>query len=225
MIPLITDLFFPKVCNACLNYLGDNEKYVCTDCRHVLPITNFHKTNDDMVKNIFYGRAKIEQATALLRFEKKGIVQRLLHQLKYKRQEDIGAFLGEWLGGELKDIKTYRDIDVIIPVPLHRKKLRSRGYNQVEKFGKEITKSLNKEYVDDVLIKVTNTTSQVNKKRFARWNNSYELFSINNVEKIANKHILLVDDIITTGATLEACILELNKADNVKISIATMAMA
>lgn len=225
MISSVTDLFFPKVCNACLSYLRDNEKYVCTDCRHALPITNFHKNNDDIVKNIFYGRAKIELATALLRFEKKGIVQRLLHQLKYKEQQSIGTFLGEWLGTELKVIEAYKDIDIIVPVPLHKKKLRSRGYNQVERFGKEITKSLNREYMDDVLIKVTNTTSQVNKKRFARWSNSYELFSINNVEKIANKHILLVDDIITTGATLEACIMELNKADNIKISIAVMAMA
>jgi len=225
MLLSILNVLFPETCNCCSQCLGDNEKYICTNCRHSLPVTNFHKTNDNTVKKIFYGRAKIEQATALFRFEKKGIVQQLIHRLKYKGQENIGLFLGEWLGEELKAIEHYKTIDIVIPIPLHKNKKRTRGYNQVSKFGMKITEALDIEYIDDVLIKVTNTTSQVTKKRFARWNNNKEIFSSNNLDRIANKHILLVDDIITTGATLEACILELNKADNVKISIATMAIA
>lgn len=221
----LLNLFFPKVCFACSNILGDNETYICTSCRHNLPVTNFHKTSNNTLLKVFYGRAKICQATALLRFEKKGIVQHLMHQLKYKNQEGVGIFLGEWLGEELKAIKSYNNIDVVIPVPLHKKKLKRRGYNQVEKFGQQIARALNTRYIDDVLIKVTNTSSQVNKSRFARWNNTDELFKIKNKETLYNKHILLVDDIVTTGATLEACIIELNKAENITISIATMAMA
>jgi ComF family protein len=114
---------------------------------------------------------------------------------------------------------------LVIPVPLHKKKLKKRGYNQVSKFGKQIAKALNAKYVDDALLKITNTKSQVNKRRFARWNESDELFTLQNKNAIENKHILLVDDIITTGATLEACINVLNQANNIKISIAVMAIA
>jgi ComF family protein len=225
MLQSVLDLFFPKVCYACQFQLSDNEQYICTNCRHNLPITNFHLENNDFILKTFYGRAKIEHATALLRFEKKGITQQLIHNLKYKGYEEIGVFLGQWLGEELKDIEAYQAIDLIIPVPLHKKKLRKRGYNQVAKFGQEIAKQLNKSYCDDVLIKITNTTSQVNKNRFSRWISNDELFTIQNKEKITNKHILLVDDIITSGATMEACISVLNKAQNVKISIAAMAIA
>ncbi|MCX7551067.1 ComF family protein [Xanthomarina sp. F2636L] len=225
MLKSVIDLFFPQVCFACMFQLGDNEKYVCTDCRHNLPVTNYHLENDDTVLKTFYGRAKIEHATALLRFEKKGITQQLMHNLKYKGHEDVGVFLGTWLGEELKELKDYQTIDAVIPVPLHKKKLRKRGYNQVAKFGQEIAKQLNTDYCDDVLIKVTNTSSQVNKNRFSRWSKNDELFAIQHKEKINNKHILLVDDLITTGATMEACISVLNKAQNVKISIASMAIA
>ncbi|WP_369793439.1 ComF family protein [Lacinutrix sp. Hel_I_90] len=177
------------------------------------------------MSKLFYGRAKIINGTALLRFEKKGSVQQLIHELKYREQQDVGLFLGNWLGEELKTIEAYKSIDLVIPVPLHKNKLRRRGYNQVTKFGQQIAKALNTDYDESVLIKITNTTSQVNKKRFARWSNNDELFSLINKEKIENKHILLVDDIITTGATIEACIQVLNRADHVTISIATMAIA
>jgi ComF family protein len=225
MLKSVLDLFFPKVCYACQFQLSDNEAYICTNCRHNLPVTNYHLDNDDFVLKTFYGRAKIEHATALLRFEKKGITQQLIHNLKYKGHEDIGMFLGKWLGEELKDIQAYQTIDTVIPVPLHKKKLRKRGYNQVAKFGQEIAKQLNTSYCDDVLVKITNTKSQVSKNRFSRWISNDELFIIQNKEKINNKHILLVDDIITSGATMEACISVLNKAHNVKISIAAMAIA
>jgi len=225
MLSLLVNLFFPKACFSCTTYLRDNETYVCTACRHQLPVTNFHNTNDDTVAAVFYGRSKIENATALLRFEKKGITQKLIHQLKYNGREEIGVFLGQWLGEELATNANFKEVDLVIPVPLHKKKLRKRGYNQVEKFGREIADALKIDYVDNVLIKETNARSQVTQQRLARWNNTKALFKVNNKEKITKKHILLVDDIITTGATLEACIQELSGAQNVKISIATMAIA
>ncbi|MFC5193983.1 ComF family protein [Bizionia hallyeonensis] len=218
-------LFFPKVCYSCNGLLHDNEQYACTACRHDFPVTNFHFNRDDTVLKVFYGRLPIETATALLRFEKKGITQNLLHNLKYKGFEEIGVFLGGWLGGELQSLAEYQNIDIVIPVPLHKNKLRKRGYNQVAKFGQELAKSLQAEYVDDVLVKVSNTSSQVTKNRLTRWLYNVEVFNVINAHKIQNKHILLVDDIITTGATMEACGTVLLKNAQVRISIATMAIA
>ncbi|WP_242131270.1 ComF family protein [Aestuariivivens marinum] len=225
MLKSLINLFFPKICYACLNILEDNQDTICTSCRNNLPVTNFHFNNDDTVIKVLYGRAKIEQGTALFRFEKKGPVQQLIHGLKYRGYENIGVVLGNWLGGELKTIKHYNHIDIVIPVPLHKKKLKKRGYNQVAKFGQEIAKQLQVTYVDNVLLKITNTKSQVNKKRFARWQGNDTLFTVNQIDSINNKHILLVDDIITTGATMEACINVLSKAKNVKISVVCMAIA
>lgn len=225
MLKSLVNLFFPKVCLTCQLQLMDNEKHLCTTCRHRLPLTNYHLTHDDFISKLFYGRAKIETGTALLRFEKKGITQQLMHQLKYRAQQQVGTFLGSWLGTELSQCKDYSTIDIVIPVPLHKKKLRSRGYNQVTKFGQEIAAVLQVDYLDDVLIKVTNTKSQVTKNRFSRWTGKNDSFALSNPQKITGKHILLVDDIITTGATLEACMQELNKAQNIKISIATMSIA
>lgn len=224
MLSALVDLFFPLVCHICKLQLTDNEASLCTTCRHNLPVLNFNTTQEDAIKKLLYGRAKIENGAALFSFEKKGSVQQLIHQLKYKNQQDLGVFLGDWLGEALSKNEAYKNIDIVIPVPLHKKKLKRRGYNQVTKFGQQIAKALQAEYVDNVLIKVTNTASQVNKSRFARWSTNTQLFAMHNNTQINNKHILLVDDIVTTGATLEACIAVLNKADHVKISVATMAI-
>ncbi|GGD21981.1 ComF family protein [Hyunsoonleella pacifica] len=221
----VINLLFPKVCYACSSHLSDNEDTICINCRHDLPVTEFHFNNDNTVKKVLQGRAKIEQATALFRFEKKGPVQQLIHALKYKGSEHIGTLLGDWLGGELCEVETYQTIDMVIPVPMHSKKLKKRGYNQVTEFGKQIAKALHAEYVDDVLVKISNTKSQTTKGRLARWNKKNEIFAIKNILKIENKHVLLVDDIITTGATLEGCCSALHQAKTIKISIATMAIA
>jgi ComF family protein len=176
------------------------------------------------MKDIFYGRVVVEEATALLQFQKKGITQELMHNLKYRGQKQISSFFGSWLGVELAGISHYKTIDMVIPVPLHKQKLKKRGYNQVEGFGKEIARALQKPYRDNILVKTSQTGSQVFKQRFSRFN-SEEIFIVQNSESIIGKHILLVDDIITTGATLENCALQLLKGPRIRISLATIAIA
>jgi ComF family protein len=221
----LLNLFFPEICEACNNVLSDNELVICTNCRHQLPVTNFHFDNSETVKKIIYGRVQLENATALLHFSKKGIVQQLLHNLKYRGHEQISDFFGEWLGAELKTVKAFEAVDVVVPVPLYKSKLRKRGYNQVAKFGKEIAKALDANYNDSVLLKTKATITQVFKGRLTRWNDDGALFSITETESLKGKHILLVDDIITTGSTVEACATVLLKIDNIKLSLATMAIA
>ncbi|WP_083677179.1 ComF family protein [Winogradskyella sp. J14-2] len=218
-------MFFPKVCEACNRALADNELIICTQCRHDLPVTNFHFDNTDTVKKVVYGRVKLELATALLHFSKKGAVQQLLHNLKYRGHQHISGFFGRWLGAELKTIDAYNEIEIVIPVPLYKTKLRQRGYNQVEQFGKAIAKALNADYNDTVLIKTKSTKTKVFEGRISRWNDDGAVFAISEDVALRGKHILLVDDIITTGATAEACATELLKIDNIKLSLATMAIA
>lgn len=225
MIKNLFNLFFPKICFGCSNLLSDNEAYLCTKCRHDLPIASYHINDDATLEKVFYGRVKIERATALLLYEKKGIVQHLLHNLKYKGNDNISSFLGKWLGYELAFKETYQKIDIVIPVPLHKSKQRKRGFNQSAKFGIEIAKALNAVYMDNVLIKTINTQTQVFKARMARWNHGNEIFTIKNASRIKGKNILLVDDIITTGSTIETCVNTLIKAKNVKISVASMAFS
>ncbi|WP_179353023.1 ComF family protein [Winogradskyella vidalii] len=221
----LLNLLFPKVCEACNTVLTDNELLLCTSCRHHLPVTNYHFDDIEAVKKVVYGRIKLEQATALLHFSKKGIVQQILHNLKYRGHEAIGEFFGKWLGAELATIEAYKQIDVVVPVPLYKTKLRKRGYNQVAKFGKEIAKALNAEYNDTVLIKTKATKTQVFKGRMKRWNDDGALFNISENKSLTGKHILLVDDIVTTGATVEACASVLLKIDDIKLSLATLAIA
>ena len=218
------DLLYPRLCNCCNEELVRNEESICTSCLHELPVTNFHLEKENPALKIFYGRANIENAACLLFFYKKGMVQNLIHNLKYRGHQEVGSFLGKWMGSELSKAEDFRRTEAVIPVPLHSKKLKSRGFNQVEGFARELAASLNAEYVDDVLLKKTNTGTQTIKKRLARWGSIEETFVLENSEKLRNKHILLVDDLLTTGATLEACAHRLEKIEGISISIATMAI-
>ena len=220
----LINLFFPRVCHLCDKPLLNGEEIICIKCRHELPVTNFSHYNDNPVKKVFYGRVAVENATALLHFQKRGNVQKLIHKLKYKGQQEIGIFLGKWAGEELINCQQFNKVDMVIPVPLHQKKLKIRGYNQVAGFGKEIAFSLQVPYVDDVLVKKSFSTTQTLKERLSRWGNIEETFVIKDSQKIKGKHLLLVDDLITTGATLEACARTLEQAENIKISVATMAI-
>ncbi len=218
------NLLYPKLCYSCESTLKTNENILCTSCLHELPIADHHLEKDNPVEKIFYGRIPVENATSLLLFEKKGMVQKLIHNLKYRGHKEIGPFLGTWLGSELKEIPAWQKITMVIPVPLHRKKLRIRGYNQVAGFGEEIAKALEVPYREDHLLKITATKTQTIKKRLARWGTIDETFVINDPGALENAHVLLVDDLVTTGATLEACAHKLLQIPNLKISIATMAV-
>ncbi|MEM6720519.1 MAG: phosphoribosyltransferase family protein [Bacteroidota bacterium] len=221
----ILSSFFPATCFACSDTLRHQEQHICTKCLHKLPFTEFHKHTENPVKYTFYGRVHIANATALLHYKKNSMVQQLIHQLKYKGRQEIGDFLGNMLGERLKSETNYNTIDYIIPVPLHKKRLRKRGYNQVTTFGQQLATHLNAEYTDAILIKTQNIKTQAFKKRAARWLTAQHSFKITNTATLAGKHILLVDDIITTGATLEACALALQKIPNITISVATMSIA
>lgn len=216
------NLLFPKVCVGCKELLVKGEEVLCMECVHSLPMAVFHKTGSEMLKNKFYGRFLVENATAMIHFQKRGLTQELLHSLKYRGRKEISSFFGKWLGAELAEIDSYKNVQMVIPVPLHKQKLKKRGFNQVEGFGKELALALSVPYRDDILIKISKSGSQVFKTRILRFETEEE-FSIQNLEDIKNKHLLLVDDIITTGATLEKCALQLLKARNVTISIATIA--
>lgn len=218
------NLLYPSVCHICESELLKNENLICTFCLNDLPVTSYHHDNENPVKKLFYGRVKIEKATALLHFRKKAGVQHLIHNLKYKGHQEISSYLGEWLGIELSTIDDFTIIDVVIPVPLHKSKLKQRGYNQVTGFGKEIAKAIDAEYMEDVLLKISPTSAQTFKGRISRWGKLEEALWVKNPEKLTNKHILLVDDLVTTGATLEACAHKLMETPGVKISLATMAI-
>lgn len=225
MFESIINLFFPKVCSGCSSFLLSNENVICTVCRHDIPLTNHHLNPENDAFKKFYGRIPVVHASALFYFHKKGIVQELIHNLKYKGHEEIGTILGEWYSEDLKNIELLQSVDEIIPVPLHRKKLKERGYNQVTAFGTALSFSLNIDYNDSLLIRNVYSKTQSKKNLLGRTEGIETIFDVVFTEKDHNKHFLLIDDVITTGATLEACSRALLKIPGAKISIVCMAMA
>ncbi len=219
----IFNLFYPELCSICKSQLVKGEKAIFISCISDLPVTNFCNLTNNTVETSFYGRIPIEEATSLFFFQKKGKVQKLIHQLKYKGNQQIGTILGDWLGENMILSKRFNDLDCIIAVPLHPNKLKKRGYNQLTTFGQVLSQKLGIPMIENVLIKVSSSQTQTKKNRFDRSINVTEKFELLDYETIKNKHILLIDDIITTGATLEACSIQLLQSENIKISIATMA--
>ncbi len=217
-------LFYPKNCSTCAKVLTKYEEILCFSCKLDLPYTKFSKLKDNEMEKIFYGRVEVESATSLLHFSKKGNVQKLIHDLKYKNQQKIGILLGELLGEEILLSKRFDTVDCIIPVPLHPSKLKIRGYNQVTKFGQTLSQKLTVPYYEDLLTGKVMVKTQTHKNRFDRLNDLENNFELSNKEFLENKHVLLIDDVVTTGATLEACCMQLSQSNNIKISIATMAI-
>ncbi|WP_424003268.1 ComF family protein [Maribacter sp. IgM3_T14_3] len=220
----VTNILLPISCFGCNARLYRGEALLCTSCRHQLPLTEYTFNDENAVDRIFYGRINIKKANSFLFFTEIGIVKNLIHFLKYKNQEGIGHFLGDWHGQVLKKQGHLPQIDFVIPVPLHRKKLKKRGYNQVALFAKQIAHHLNARYADDLLIKTANTKTQTKKTRLNRWYDNRSLYEIIDKELLVDKTILLVDDVITTGATIEICANTFKDIKGAVIYISSMAV-
>jgi ComF family protein len=221
----LINLFFPKVCCACGKSLVENEDIICFRCRADLPKVAYAFPDNNELKNRFSGKVKIEYALSILHFYKSGVTQRLLHEYKYKNKPEIGEIFGRQIGAILNENDLSGEIDLIIPVPLHPKKQRKRGYNQSHYFAKGISEISGIQVDYKNLIRIKHSESQTGKTREIRWKSVYDAFEIKNKTDFKSKHILIVDDIITTGATIEACATKLTESGTDKVSVATLAIA
>jgi len=226
MFENIINLFFPKVCVGCNSLLLFSENVICTRCRHQIPITNHHLNPENEAFQKFYGKLPIGFAVTLVYYHKKGIVQQLIHNLKYKGHEEVGTAIGDWFSEDLKTIPTIQTVDEIIPVPLHPRKKKERGYNQVITFGKSLSENLQIPMNESILHRKIYSKTQTKKTLLGRIEvNDQSLFDVTYSEKDTNKHFLLIDDVLTTGSTLEACGKALLKIPGTKVSIICMAMS
>ncbi len=223
MLKYLINLLFPKLCLGCNSLLLTNERTICSSCNHNLPYTNHHllKSNDTTKK--FYGIIPIEFSAAMLYFHQKGIVQNLIHNLKYKNHQEIGTLLGNWYAKDIETVAKIKKFSEIISVPLHKKRLEERGYNQVTTFCEALSNELQIPYNSSLLYRNRYSKTQTKKDKENRKEISNALFDVTYTDADHNKHFLLVDDVMTTGATLEACAKALLKIPNSKVSIVTIA--
>ncbi len=218
-------IFYPNLCLTCNTSLVPGEKHICLSCRLKLPETNYHMERENKVEKTFWGRIPIERAFSFLYFNKAGLTQQLLHQLKYKGNEDLAVFLGVLYGQKLKKTVENHKIDAIVAVPLHTSKLRKRGYNQSLAFANGLSESLLIDNYSNLLVRNRATDTQTSKNRLERWQNVESVFSVKEPEKLKDKHLLLVDDVITTGATIESCANAIRSQSDCRLSIASIAYA
>jgi len=188
-----------------------------------LPVTNFHLHRHNPAEKVFMGRIAVENVSAYTYFNKQSVMQNLLHQLKYKGKKEIGLYFGRRMGEAFAGTDRYQEIDALVPLPLFFKREKKRGYNQAAMICEGIAEIMNLPVWNDVMVRRKNTETQTHKSRAERWENIEGKFELINAKKVEGKHVLLIDDVLTTGATLEACGLELLKAKGLKLSIATLA--
>lgn len=218
-------LAYPKLCFACGRPLFANEEVICFPCRHELPQTHYHLQPGNPAEQIFWGRCRLEAVAGYYFFRRGGKVQHLLHALKYHRAPEIGVLVGKIYGHQLKNAPGFSNAACIIPVPLHPKKQRIRGYNQSETFAIGLAESMGIPVNTTSLIRTVASETQTRKSRFRRWENVKTIFSSGDEETIRGRHVILVDDVITTGATIEACARVLEGIEGVTVSVASMAVA
>lgn len=218
-------LFFPDLCVVCREKLIKGEAHICTDCLLLLPKTNYHLQPENRLEEFFAGRFPFERAAAFAYFLKGGSLQQIIHELKYNKNPEIGHFVGRLCGDNMKNSPFSKAIDFIVPVPLHPKRLKERGYNQSLKICEGISAVTGIPIDSQTLIRTVNNPSQTKNSRFDRWKNVEDIFSVTQPETFSNKHILLVDDVVTTGSTIESCVKEMIKSEECKVSIYAVGVA
>jgi len=218
-------LIYPRSCVCCSKLLLKDEEFICNYCFVNLPKSNFHKEPDSELDRVFEGRFPLKKAGSYLIFEKSGKVQKILHSIKYQRNQELAVKIGQWYGDLLKENESIAKSDIIIPVPLHYKKLKERGFNQSEAFANGLSQSLNIPVSVNNLVRIEYTSTQTRKSKIERWENVNGVFEVKHPVQLKNKKVLLVDDVITTGATLEACYKALEIAEIDKLGIVSLAYA
>jgi len=216
-------LFYPRYCRGCFNSLVKGEDLLCTQCLLEMPKSYYHLQQDNPFYMKFRGRLPVRHVMTLYKFVKEGRVQQVLHALKYKQQPELGEMLGRVYGQDLLEAQFKSSFDLIVPVPLHISRRRIRGYNQSEEFGKGLSSILEVPCDDTYMMRSSKTETQTHKTKLSRWENVSQIFHVVNAEAIAEKRVLLVDDVVTTGATLEACGRALVGAGCRELSIACIA--
>lgn len=219
------NLFFPNLCLLCHAPLIEGEEHFCLHCLFGLPFTHYEQKAENPAVLLFAGKIPVTQAAALLRYEKKGNVQQLTHYLKYKGNKELGYYLGRLAAWKIRQTPWYDTVDLLIPVPLHPRKKKQRGYNQAEWIAKGMASVLHIPVDTKSLQRCTQTGTQTRKSVYERWINVQEVFRLASPENLAGKHILLIDDVITTGATIGACAQAVFQARKVKVSIFSLAIA
>lgn len=220
-------LLYPQLCLACVQASAQPKAMLCPQCEYDLEktVTNFQTATENPVIEKFWGRVEITSATALFYFTKGEKAQQLIHQLKYKNQRRVGIELGIKLGQRIKDSASFDTVDYIVPVPLHPKKERKRGYNQSDLIAEGLSQGMYREWLRSGLVRTVHSKSQTQKTREERFKNVSSVFQVGEPKNLVGKHILLVDDVLTTGATLEACASKLLELPNTKVSIAVLGYA
>ena len=218
-------LLFPRLCYGCGNHLLRNERLICTECYIVIPRTNYHLKADNPVAQLFWGRCLIENAAAFSFYTRDSRIRKLIHQLKYKGIGEIGYELGRIYALSLKTSGFLDGVDLIIPVPLHPSKKRKRGFNQSELISSGISDVTGITIDTKSLVRRNVSRTQTKKSRYDRWTNVEDIFQVTDSVSLKDKHILIIDDVITTGSTIEACANEILKIENVKVSVAALAFS
>lgn len=218
-------LFFPHCCIVCGRPLAKGEEILCTHCNINLPRTELHRHKDNVVEQLFWGKMPLERATAYLYYRKGSDYRPILHRLKYGGQKKIGEVMGRYMAAELLTYSFFTGIDVIIPVPLHKKKQRLRGYNQSEWIAQGVSAATGIPIDIQSVLRSKNTETQTRKTTFERWENVAQIFTLQHPEQLTGKHILIIDDVLTTGATTVACASAFDGVEGIRISVLTLAVA
>jgi competence protein ComFC len=221
----LLSLFYPRLCLACGHVRPPARELICLSCQYKLPQTHFHEEEENGFTERFWGRIRLEAGAALYYFVKGGRVQHLIHQLKYHGKRQVGRTLGHYYGRQLSGSSFFKEVELIVPVPLHPRKLHRRGYNQSALFASGLSETMGVPWMKGVLRRRTFTSTQTRKSRLERLENVLDAFELSRPQAIKGRHVLLVDDVLTTGATLEACAMRLQEAPGVKVSMATIGIA
>ena len=218
----LTHLIFPHLCEGCASPDLPEKEYLCSFCYSQLPETLFFASENNPVEKLFIGRLMVEMAGAQFYYTRNSLMRKLMHEFKYKGHISLGRYLGNLMATGICHSKRFNEIDFIVPIPLYNKKEHKRGYNQAQVLAESLSLTLNKPVIKNLVLKELDSESQTKKNRIERWNNAEANYIVLETELLDNKHILLVDDVVTTGATIEACGRALKKSTNCKISIATL---